>query len=160
MVDSLFHELSTCQRENLELKARVRYLESMQAAGSGILPPPSHKTLLQSQSAQASPHLGIRVLKPETHQSPSIKSEVNVASGSGANLLLQSPQMSTSSASLTISESQSQLIFSLNLHLNVQDSEGSFNNYVDKRRWVGRLKVANFINLKSRIFYLINGKNV
>ena len=62
MVDSLFHELSTCQRENLELKTRVRYLESMQVTGSsgGIIPPPppSHKTLLQSQSAQPSPHLG------------------------------------------------------------------------------------------------------
>ena len=41
MVDSLFHELSTCQRENLELKTRVRYLESMQVTGSGgIIPPP------------------------------------------------------------------------------------------------------------------------
>lgn len=94
MVDSLFHELSTCQRENLELKARVRYLESMQGPGSGgIISPPSHKTpLLQSQSAQPSPHLGLRTSKPE-HQSPPTKSEVVVGSVLGASTLPPSPAM-------------------------------------------------------------------
>jgi len=86
MVDSLFHELSTCQRENLELKARIRYLESMQGPGSGIISPPTHKTLMQSQSAQPSPHLGLRTFKPE-HQSPQVKSEAVVGSLLGASTL-------------------------------------------------------------------------
>lgn len=62
MVDSLFHELSSCQRENLELKARIRQLE---ATGN---PPPalaSPKPVLQSQSVQPSPQLGFRTFKPE-----------------------------------------------------------------------------------------------
>jgi len=108
MVDSLFHELSTCQRENLELKTRVRYLESMQVTGSGGIippPPPPHKTLLQSQSAQPSPHLGIRVLKPEHHSSQPIKTEVTSGSVC-ANPGLPSPQMFSSSASQSINDSQ------------------------------------------------------
>jgi hypothetical protein len=113
MVDSLFHELSTCQRENLELKTRVRYLESMQVTGSGgIIPPPPHKTLLQSQSAQPSPHLGIRVLKPEHHSSQPIKTEVTSGSGS-ANPGLPSSLMSSSSASQSINDSQCQFSFSI-----------------------------------------------
>ena len=105
MLDSLFHELSTCQRENLELKTHVCYLESKQVAGSGeIIPPqspPSHKTLLQSQSSQ----LGIRVLKPEHHIPVPIKTEATSAFG-GANPSLPSPQMSSSSASQSINDSQ------------------------------------------------------
>ena len=115
MVDSLFHELSTCQRENLELKTRVRYLESMQVTGSGgIIPPPptSHKTLMQSQSAQPSPHLGIRVLKPEHHSSQPIKTEVTSGSVC-ANPGLPSPQMFSSSASQSINDSQCQFSFSI-----------------------------------------------
>jgi len=92
MVDSLFHELSTCQRENLELKARVRYLESMQVGPAGTMSSlsaiGSHKTLLQSQSAQPSPShhrgaVGLRSFKPELQQQPSpapsppIRNEVN-----------------------------------------------------------------------------------
>ena len=109
MVDSLFHELSTCQRENLELKTRVRYLESMQVTGGGgIIPPqspPSHKTMLQSQSAQPNPHLGIQVLKPEHHILVPMKTEVTSAFD-GANPGLSSPQMFSSSASQSINDSQ------------------------------------------------------
>jgi len=93
MVDSLFHELSTCQRENLELKSRIRYLESMQGPGSGIISPPTHRTLMQSQSAQPSPHLGLRTFKSE-QQSPSTKCEVVVSSVIGINPLPTSPAMS------------------------------------------------------------------
>ena len=115
MVDSLFHELSTCQRENLELKTRVRYLESMQVTGSGGIippPPPPHKTLMQSQSAQPSPHLGIRVLKPEHHSSQPIKTEVTSGSVC-ANPGLSSQQMFSSSASQSINDSQCQFSFSI-----------------------------------------------
>lgn len=66
MVDSLFHELSTCQRENLELKARIRHLESTTQQGVG-------PKLLQSQSVQPSPQLGFRTFKPsaaEIHATP------------------------------------------------------------------------------------------
>lgn len=62
MVDSLFHELSSCQRENLELKARIRQLESTNAAGAAMASP---KPLLQSQSVQPSPQLGFRTFKPD-----------------------------------------------------------------------------------------------
>merc|ERR1711997_697405 len=90
MVDSLFHELSTCQRENLELKARVRYLESMQVGpGAPSLSAGSHKTLLQSQSAQPSPSHrgGLRSFKPELQQqsspapSPPIRNEAATTIG-------------------------------------------------------------------------------
>jgi len=74
MVDSLFHELSTCQRENLELKARIRQLESLQLQGGNvtatILSTAPAKTLLQSQSAQASPNLGMRTFKPQQSPQP------------------------------------------------------------------------------------------
>jgi len=121
MVDSLFHELSTCQRENLELKTRVRYLESMQVTGSGGIippPPPPHKTLMQSQSAQPSPHLGIRVLKPEHHSSQPIKTEVTSGSVC-ANPGLPSPKMFSSSASQSINDSQ------LSNELAANDANGS-----------------------------------
>ena len=109
MVDSLFHELNTCQRENLELKTREHYLESMHITGSGGIippqPPSSHKTLLQSQSAQPNPHLGIQVLIPEHHSLVPMKTEVTSAFD-GANPSLPSPQMSSSSASQSINDSQ------------------------------------------------------
>ena len=134
MVDSLFHELSTCQRENLELKTRVRYLESMQVTGSGGIippPPPPHKTLMQSQSAQPSPHLGIRVLKPEHHSSQPIKTEVTSGSVC-ANPGLPSPKMFSSSASQSINDSQCQFSFSI--------FSGFIANY-----WVGYNKLVSVI---------------
>ena len=62
MVDSLFYELSSCQRENLELKARVRYLENLH--GKVLIQQPS-RPLMQSQSAQPSPSHGFKTFKPD-----------------------------------------------------------------------------------------------
>merc|ERR1712018_637169 len=35
MVDSLFHELSSCQRENIELKKQILYLETLHGPPQG-----------------------------------------------------------------------------------------------------------------------------
>ncbi len=56
MVDSLFQELSSCQRENTELKARIRAYESMQGL-------PGASVQLQPQP---SPNLGFRTFKPDS----------------------------------------------------------------------------------------------
>ena len=65
MVDSLFYELSSCQRENLELKARVRYLETMHA-GKCVAVQPQTASRPISQSAQPSPSHGcMKTFKPE-----------------------------------------------------------------------------------------------
>ena len=62
MVEELFSELSGCQRENLELRNRVRYLEGLHGSTIPIRPPPP----LQSHSAQPSPkHPGMRTFRPE-----------------------------------------------------------------------------------------------
>ena len=122
MVDSLLYELNPCQRENLELKTQVRYLESMQVTGGGgIIPPqspPSHKTMLQSQSAQQNPNLGIQVLKTEHHSPVPIKTEVTSAFG-GANPGPPLTQMTSFSASQSISNSQ------LSNDLEANDANGS-----------------------------------
>ena len=61
MVEELFSELSGCQRENLELRNRVRYLEGMHGSTIPIRPQP-----FQSHSAQPSPkHPGMRTFRPE-----------------------------------------------------------------------------------------------
>ena len=122
MVDSLLYELNPCQRENLELKTQVRYLESMHVTGGGgIIPPqspPSHKTMLQSQSAQQNPNLGIQVLKTEHHSPVPIKTEVTSAFG-GANPGPPLTQMTSFSASQSISNSQ------LSNDLEANDANGS-----------------------------------
>merc|ERR1712018_401200 len=65
MVDSLFYELSSCQRENLELKARVHYLETMHA-GKCVAVQPQTASRPISQSAQPSPSHGcMKTFKPE-----------------------------------------------------------------------------------------------
>ena len=68
MVEELFSELSGCQRENLELRNRVRYLETMHGSTIPIRPQP-----LQSHSAQPSPkHPGLRTFRPDVCSHPTV----------------------------------------------------------------------------------------
>ena len=74
MVDSLFYELSSCQAENLELKAKVRYLENLhhgKATGIMIQQQPQ-RPLMQSLSAQPSPshHGNFQTFKPAVRTGP------------------------------------------------------------------------------------------
>lgn len=65
MVDSLFFELSSAQRENLELKARLRYYEGIHCKPIAIQTQGPQRPLLQSLSAQPSPQHGFRTFKPD-----------------------------------------------------------------------------------------------
>ena len=66
MVDSLFFELSSAQRENLELKARLRYYEGIHCKPIAIQTQgPTRPLLLQSVSAQPSPMHGFKTFKPD-----------------------------------------------------------------------------------------------
>jgi hypothetical protein len=65
MVDSLFFELSACQRDNLELKARVNQLECLHGQQQQVHLSQHHHPVQVSQSAQQSPQHGFCTFKPD-----------------------------------------------------------------------------------------------
>ena len=70
MVDSLFHELSSCQRENIELKKQIMYLESLHGTPATAASTQRALLLQQSQSAQPSPQHGFRTYKSDSSRPP------------------------------------------------------------------------------------------